>query len=184
MKFNKKFIDSCKTLISLEVGDNDEQMDIYINECKTKISGAKDPKEKSEILHSMEKTIAGLQDNINQEVSTLVNKFKNSWSPFGTDKKALLIESTFAKIPITERSQLAQTDSTNIQDLQKSIASHRHFFRSENFHLNEKGDVNLNSSASSFKNMKNKFKSQLENSIKKEIEDDADSNTHINKPTP
>lgn len=156
---HQQFEAKLATLISLSAGKDDQEMNAYIGKCIAEWEA--DPEKKEAILAKIEQVITGLNKPINLEIASIIKGFKDSWTPLGTGKKASRIENALAQVPIEQRVQLATSQDNSIKGLKNAIASHRHFFRSEHAHLHDSGEVNEETAAASFKNMKHKFEAAV-----------------------
>jgi len=155
-----KFQQLKNSIKSLKVGNNDQKMQDYLRECDEAIyqNGAIDLKALQQQIPRMEQVKQGLSKPENIEVGQIIKKYdekKTEWFSVNMGTKARMIESAMASIPIEERANLLNSNTSEVKELFKALAWHR--INPFAKHVDAKGDIVVSSSANTFKEFKNKF---------------------------
>ncbi len=168
-------------LESLKFGPNDNLMNTYIAEMKSKIERA-DPFEKLALISQMQSKVVELEkDNaLVTEVKKIVQNLRENATSFtvGMFAKASRIEKAMYNIPLEERKNLL--GSKGFEDVEKMIASHRRFGIGGNVYLNKEGEIDTSKAAASFKEFKT-FKENYTRALAIEPKDSTSGTTPVSQ---
>ncbi|GGI78095.1 protein kinase domain-containing protein [Legionella impletisoli] len=159
---------SCEDILSdikkYQFGDNDIEMEKFISENRKRILTANTNEELLAIKESLTKAQCGFKNPEIDYVRDAINSFRNGANAFtvGMKRKAELIESAMAKVPLAERGNISLGKTEATKNVQLAMASHRHMFRSREPSLDEK------KAADTFVKFKNKFQ-QAKESVKEQV---------------
>lgn len=152
-------------LHNLKFGAHDKEMNDFIRNKQNEINKA-GPIKRASIITELENTVAALKaDKAASEVRVVIDRFRADAGllTVGMNAKADRIESAMSGVPIAERCKfLSSTKST---DVMKALASHRNFWK-DSVYVTEKGDIDTDKAAQTFKDFKGKFKAQRAEGIK------------------
>ncbi|KTC83131.1 hypothetical protein [Legionella cincinnatiensis] len=152
-------------LIGLKVGKNDREMARFLDDCdKAIMQGGNLDERRDEIkkqIQKMQRVLPGLTSPENEEIKNLIKKFdaRNKWYTIGMDRKARKIEASLADVPIEERARLLSSNHQTVTNVLDAIAwKRKSIFSSAK---NNEGKIDIENSADSFKDFKDKFKEAI-----------------------
>ena len=71
--------------------------------------------------------------------------------------KADKIEQAMLNVPVEQRGQIFASNSTEALEVQAALATHRHLGKRGNVYYNKGGEIDESKAANSFKNLKQQF---------------------------
>lgn len=158
----KQLIDDCNQFIKqleFDISVNDTLLKRLIQETKDKMQTASE-KELVEIKRNLAQTC---QYTLSDEVVAIkktIQTFREDSGFFsiGMKTKANKIEKALYNTPLEARQHLIS--SAKVNEVQKTLASHRHFFRRSP--VKSSGDIDITQAANTFKQLKRQFSQQVD----------------------
>ena len=152
-----------RELNALKIGPNDKEMQTYISEKQQEYRKAEaDPAARATLLKGLQEIVHNLNaDTAVKEVKNIVSNYRKNAGLFtmGMKDKADRIESAMANVPIEQRTNFILSGGST--EVLKELASHRYLGKRGNVYLDERGHVDTDKAANTFKHFKQKFVAQM-----------------------
>lgn len=150
-------LESLTELEALKFGAHDKKMDEFIAN-KIKELKTSTPPQRTQILTELKATVDALKaDQAVTGVREMIQDFRGRAGLFtmGMNAKAARIEKSMGDIPIEDRCKFLKSKTS--AEVMKAIASHRHLGKRGVTFFTDKGEIDLDRSANSYKFFTGKF---------------------------